>query len=169
VSRRARLLLLGVAGVGVLVLLALGLGAFDISATSRPSKLEKALAGWVRDASIRARAPHDVKAPTDPATLARGRAEYTEHCQVCHGIPDGEQTSIAQGLNPPVPDLAEPSTQARSDGELFFIVSQGIRLSGMPGFARSEPDDVRWAMVAFVRHLPKLSAAERAELEKKHD
>jgi mono/diheme cytochrome c family protein len=168
VSRRARLLLLlGVVGVGILA--ALGLGAFDISATSRPSRLEKALAGWVRDASIRARAPRNVQAPGDPATLAKGRAEYAEHCQVCHGIPDAEQSSIAQGLNPPVPDLAEPATQARSDGELFFIVSHGIRLSGMPGFARSEPDDVRWAMVAFVRHLPKLSAEERAELEKKHD
>ena len=167
-SRRARLLLLlGV--VGVAVILALGLGAFDISASSRPSKLEKALAGWVRDASIRARAPRDVKAPTDPATLAKGRSEYAEHCQVCHGLPEAEQSSIAQGLNPPVPDLAEPTTQARSDGELFFIVSQGIRLSGMPAFAKSEPDDVRWAMVAFVRHLPKLSAEERAELEKKHD
>ena len=168
-SRRARLLLLLLGGVAIVVLIALGLGAFDISATSRPSKLEKSLAGWVRDASIRARAPRNVKAPTDPATLTKGRAEYAEHCQVCHGIPDAEQTSIAQGLNPPVPDLAEPTTQARTDGELFFIVSHGIRLSGMPGFAKSEPDDVRWAMVAFVRHLPKLTPEERAELEKKHD
>ena len=167
-SRRARLLLLlGVVGVGVV--LAVGLGAFDISATSRPSGLEKAVAGWVRDASIRARAPRNVKAPTDPATLAKGRTEYAENCQVCHGLPDAEQSGIAQGLNPPVPDLAEPSTQARSDGELFFIVSHGIRLSGMPGFAKSEPDDVRWSLVAFVRHLPKLSPEERAELEKKHD
>ena len=168
-SRRERLLLLILGVVAVGVVLALGLGAYDISATSRPSTLEKAVAGWVRDASIRARAPRNVKAPTDAATLAKGRSEYAEHCQVCHGIPDAEQSSIAQGLNPPVPDLAESTTQARSDGELFFIVSGGIRLSGMPGFAKSEPDDVRWAMVAFVRHLPKLSAEERAELEKKHD
>jgi len=168
VSRRARLLLLlAVLGVGVMV--ALGLGAFDISATSRPSKLEKTVAGWVRDASIRARAPRNVKAPTDAVTLIKGRAEYAEHCQVCHGLPDAEQSSIAQGLNPPVPDLTEPVTQARSDGELFFIISHGIRLSGMPGFSKSEPDDVRWSLVAFVRHLPKLSAEERAELEKKHD
>lgn len=167
-SRRTRGLLLGLAGLGVILLAALGLGAYDISATARPSSLEKSVAGWVRDASIRARAQHDVRAPSDPATLAKGRAEYAEHCQVCHGIPDGAQSSIAQGLNPPVPDLAEPATQARSDGELFFVVSHGIRLSGMPAFAKSEPDDVRWSMVAFVRHLPRLSAEERAALEGKH-
>lgn len=167
-SRRARLALLAVAGLGVVIVIALSLGAYDISATARPSSLEKGVAGWVRNASIRARAQRNVRAPSDPATLAKGRAEYAEHCQVCHGLPDGAQSSIAQGLNPPVPDLAEPATQARSDGELFFIVSRGIRLSGMPAFARSEPDDVRWAMVAFVRHLPRLSAEERAELEGKH-
>jgi mono/diheme cytochrome c family protein len=168
VSRRLRLLLVAAGGLGVVVLAALGLGAYDISATARPSGLEKAVAGWVRDASVRARAPKNVRAPSDPATLAKGRAEYAEHCQVCHGIPNEAQSSIAQGLNPPVPDLAEPATQARSDGELFFIVSRGIRLSGMPAFARSEPEDVRWAMVAFVRHLPRLSAEDRAALEGKH-
>lgn len=166
--RWGRLAGVAAAVLAVAALAALGLGAYDISATARPSSLEKAAAGWVRDASIRARAPRNVRAPSDPATLAKGRAEYAEHCQVCHGIPDGAQSSIAQGLNPPVPDLAEPVTQARSDGELFFIVSRGIRLSGMPGFAKSEPDDVRWALVAFVRHLPRLSAEERAELEGKH-
>jgi mono/diheme cytochrome c family protein len=168
VSRRARLAVVVGAVLLLTVVVALSMGAYDISATARPSSLEKAVAGWVRDASIRARAPRNIRAPSDPATLVKGRAEYAEHCQVCHGIPDGAQSSIAQGLNPPVPDLAEPATQARSDGELFFIVSRGIRLSGMPGFAKSEPDDVRWALVAFVRHLPRLSAEERAELEGKH-
>jgi hypothetical protein len=59
-----------------------------------------------------------------------------------------------------VPDLAEPETQRRSDGELFFLVSGGVRLTGMPGFEKSLPERTRWELVAFLRALPKLGDAE---------
>jgi mono/diheme cytochrome c family protein len=161
VSRRRWLTGLGlVLGTTGLVWATVALGLVDVSATTRPSRLEKAVAHAALDAAVRARAPRGKAAPADPVTLERGRAAYRAHCLICHGVPGGEQSAIAVGLNPPVPDLGEPETQARSDGELYFLVSGGVRLTGMPGFARSLPEGTRWAVVAFLRVLPKLGDAE---------
>ncbi len=160
-SRRRWLAGLGlVLGATGLVCATIALGLVDVSATTRPSRLEKVVARAALDAAVRARAPRGRTAPADPAALDRGRATYRAHCLVCHGVPGGEQSAIATGLNPPVPDLGEPETQARSDGELYFLVSGGVRLTGMPGFARSLSEDARWAVVAFLRVLPKLGDAE---------
>lgn len=161
-TRRRRavvLLLLGAAGV-VGICMAVALGAVSLSATTRPSKMEKAVAHAVLDASVRARAPRGKLAPTDPASVARGREAYRANCLVCHGVPGGEQSAIAAGLNPPVPDLGEPETQRRSDGELYFLVSGGVRLTGMPGFEKSLPEKTRWDLVGFLRALPKLGESE---------
>jgi len=157
--RAVVLLLLGAAGV-VGNCLALALGAPNLSATTRPSKLERTVAHAVLDASVRARAPRGRTAPSDPESLGRGREAYRANCLVCHGVPGREQSAVAAGLNPPVPDLAEPETQGRTDGELFFLVSAGVRLTGMPGFEKSLPEKMRWELVAFLRALPKLGEGE---------
>lgn len=157
--RAVRLVLLGAAGLG-LVCVAVALGAVNLSATTRPSKLEKAVAHAVLDATVRARAPRGRTAPSDPASVARGRQAYRVNCLVCHGVPGGAQSAIAAGLNPPVPDLAEPETQGRTDGELYFLVSGGVRLTGMPGFERSLSKGTRWELIGFLRALPKLGDGE---------
>lgn len=157
--RAARLLLLG-AGGAVVVCVAVALGAVNPSATTRPSKLEKWTAHAVLDAAVRARAPRGRTAPADAAGVERGRQAYRQHCLVCHGVPGGEQSAIAAGLNPPVPDLAEPETQARTDGEIYFLISGGVRLTGMPAFERSLPEKTRWELVGFLRALPRLGDAE---------
>lgn len=158
----ARLLLgvLGLVGMAGLAWGAMALGAVDPSATTRPSRLEKLVAHAALDAAVRARAPQGKSAPADAASIERGREAYRTNCLVCHGVPGGEQSSIAAGLNPPVPDLAEPEAQARTDGELYFLVSGGVRLTGMPGFERSLPEKLRWDLVAFLRALPKLGDRE---------
>lgn len=157
--RVVALLLLGAAGVaGICV--AIAFGAVNLSATSRPSRLEKTVAHAVLDASVRARAPRGKSAPADAASVAQGREAYRANCLVCHGVPGGEQSAVAAGLNPPVPDLSEPETQGRSDGEIYFLVSGGVRLTGMPGFEKSLPEKTRWELVGFLRTLPKLGEAE---------
>jgi len=166
-SRRWLAIALAPIAVVVLAVAALAAGAVDMSMV-RPSALERLVGPALRDASIRARAPRNVRAPTGPEIIAKGRDEYREHCQVCHDVPDGAQSSIAAGLSPSPPDLADPATQARTDGELFFIISRGIRMTGMPAFGKSEPDDVRWALVAFVRRLPHLSPDDRSALAVEH-
>jgi len=150
-------LLVGAAG---LAWGAVTLGTVNPSATTHPSKLEEVVARAALDAAVRARAPRGKTAPADAASVARGREAYRAICLICHGVPGGEQSAIAVGLNPPVPDLAEPETQSRTDGELYFLVSGGVRLTGMPGFSRSLPEDTRWALVSFVRVLPKLGDEE---------
>jgi mono/diheme cytochrome c family protein len=157
--RTVALLLLGAVGVAA-ICVAVAVRVVNLSATARPSKLEKAVAHAVLDASVGARAPRGKSAPTDPASVARGREAYRANCLVCHGVPGGEQSAIAAGLNPPVPDLAEPETQGRSDGEIFYLVSGGVRLTGMPGFEKSLPEKTRWEVVAFLRALPKLGETE---------
>lgn len=166
-SRRWLGIVLAPIALVVLAVAALAAGAVDMSMV-RPSALERFLGPALRDASIRARAPRNVRAPSGAEVIAKGRDEYREHCQVCHGVPDGEQSSIAAGLSPSPPDLADPATQARTDGELFFIISRGIRMTGMPAFGKSEPDEVRWALVAFVRRMPHLTADDRAALTAAH-
>ena len=162
--RRAGALGAGVIGAVGLALGAVALGAVDPSATTRPSRLERAVARAVLDAAVRARAPRGRTAPMDAASLERGREAYRAHCLVCHGVPGGAQSSIAAGLNPSVPDLGEPETQGRTDGELYFLVSGGVRLTGMPGFEQSLPEAVRWDVVAFLRALPRLGDGERKAL-----
>jgi mono/diheme cytochrome c family protein len=167
IRRRWAGLLLITAILVALAVVALAAGVVDMS-MRKPSALERFMGPALRDASVRARAPRNVHAPTAPEVVARGRDEYREHCLVCHGVPDGTQSSIAAGLSPAPPDLADPTTQSRSDGELFFIVSQGIRMTGMPAFARSEPEDIRWALVAFLRRMPHLTPQDRAALAAEH-
>ena len=155
------------AGVGVLVLVgaALGAGLYDVSATAKPSRLEEGFASFVVDRSVARRAP---KGPNPvsitPEVLARGLAEYRGHCLVCHGAPGVRPTGISKGLNPPAPDLAQPDAQEGTDGELFQVISAGVRMSGMPAFSLSESPETLWKLVAFVRHLPKLSDEERTAL-----
>jgi mono/diheme cytochrome c family protein len=165
-SKRAALGWLAVAvALFFVVGLTLRAGCIDVSATAPPWALEETLADYVVDHSVARRAP---KGPNPvsltPEVLARGLAEYREHCLVCHGAPGLKPSGIARGLNPDAPDLAAADTQGASDGVLFQTISAGIRMSGMPAFSKSESPETLWKLVAFVRHLPNLTDADRAAL-----
>jgi mono/diheme cytochrome c family protein len=163
------------AGVGVLAVCAVAWGVlhagwYNVAATATPSRLERGFMSYVVDHSVSRRAP---KGPNPiqetPEVLQRGLAEYREHCLVCHGLPGGRQSGIAAGLNPPAPDLADEDSQESSDGELFQVISQGVRMTGMPAFSKSESQDTLWKVVAFVRHLPKLTDEERRALNTRRE
>jgi len=164
---------LWVGGILVAVVLlgtvALAAGAYDTSATVKPSWLERTVAPWLVDRSVARRAP---KGPNPiqatPEVLAKGLAEYREHCLVCHGVPGEPQTAIGAGLNPTAPDLGDPDSQEGSDGELFQFISAGVRMTGMPAFSKSESQETIWKLVTFVRHLPKLTDDERRALQARH-
>ena len=148
--------------------LGLRAGCIDVSATVTPSVVEEGLANFVVDHSVARRAPKGPNPiPVTAETLARGLAEYREHCLVCHSAPGLRPSGIARGLNPDAPDLAARDAQEASDGELFQVISAGIRLSGMPAFSKSESPETLWKLVAFVRHLPTLTDAEREELRER--
>jgi mono/diheme cytochrome c family protein len=145
-------------------------GSFNVAATQPPSSFEKRFAGVALDRSVAKRAP-DKKNPFagNPEALARGMGEYREMCVMCHGAPGVDASAIGDGLNPPAPDLTLPKVQARTDGELFWIVSNGIRMTGMPGFGPTHKEETIWKVVAFVRHLPELSKDEEKALAAGHE
>lgn len=100
----------------------------------------------------------------DKEALAMGIEHFKANCLLCHGAPGLETSQFAKGLNPPPPDLTSAPIQEFSDGELFWIVSNGIRMTGMPAFSPTHGGEEIWHIVAFVRHLSQLTDDEKALL-----
>ncbi|OLC87429.1 MAG: hypothetical protein AUI53_06710 [Acidobacteria bacterium 13_1_40CM_2_60_7] len=100
---------------------------------------------------------------------------FADHCAICHGNDGSGDTLFGNGLYPKPPDLRRPATQGLSDGELYWIIENGVRFTGMPAFsthvassAGAQNDDAQssWNLVRFIRHLPQLTPTERLEMER---
>lgn len=90
-----------------------------------------------------------------PENIAKGQSNFTAYCMVCHGL-DGQATGVAfaDKMSPPVPMLNSPAVQAYSDGQLHWIIANGVSPSGMPASKQIFSDDEMWQMVLYIRHLP---------------
>jgi mono/diheme cytochrome c family protein len=96
--------------------------------------------------------------PFTPEVWAESRAHFADHCASCHGNDGRGDTELGRSLFPKAPDMHRPATQMKSDGELYWIIENGIRLTGMPGWGTGGPDDAdSWKLVHFIRHLEELS------------
>jgi mono/diheme cytochrome c family protein len=127
---------------------------------------ERVLARFARSAAMpRAWRDRPNPVPDSPAVEHEAMAHFADHCAVCHGNDGSGATMFGAGLYPHPPDMRLPETQGRTDGELFAIIENGIRLSGMPAFGREGSEDASWKLVRFLRHLPQLSTEERAQME----
>jgi mono/diheme cytochrome c family protein len=93
--------------------------------------------------------------PDNAESQQRGGEHFRHHCQFCHGL-DGQNTGVpfADTMSPPVADLASKAGQAYQDGQLKWIIENGIRFSGMPAWKGILTDDEMWYMVRYIRHLP---------------
>ena len=141
-----------------------------LSARARPSALEAAIAAAMRKLAMPASA-RDAKNPVrdTPEVLREARLHFADHCAICHGNDGSGNTVMGRGMYPKPPDLRAAQTQERSDGEIFWIIENGVRLTGMPAFGGSgEHGDSQdsWKLVHFIRHLPALTPEERLEMEK---
>ncbi|WP_425399174.1 c-type cytochrome [Aeoliella sp.] len=94
---------------------------------------------------------------------AAGIDHYADTCLACHGAPGVPPKEFAKGLNPPAPNLIK-SLNNRSDAELFWIVKNGLRMTGMPALGPTHTDDDIWKVVSFVRTLPTLSEEQTTQL-----
>jgi mono/diheme cytochrome c family protein len=105
--------------------------------------------------------------PSTPEVLAEANGHFADHCAVCHGNDGKGRTAMGPNFYPKVPDLTLPETQSQSDGELFATIENGIRLTGMPGWGNGTAESAygSWTLVHFIRHLPKISPEELAEME----
>jgi mono/diheme cytochrome c family protein len=164
---KAFLLLLGlflvVGAVGLLYFLSSG-----VSAKEQPGRLEEFLAQRVRNMAIARRA----KSLTNPVEysgeiIAYGRGHFADHCAICHANDGSGDTPVGRGMWPKPPDMRLPKTQNLSDGELFWIIENGIRFTGMPawGTGTEDGETASWHLVHFVRRLPKLTPEELEEME----
>ncbi len=159
----------GILVVGVLASLAL-LGWFGyqsyttgFSAKAEPNELEILIARQLRHLAIpienrRLRNP----LPLTDELLKEGLAHFADHCAGCHANNGSGQTAIGKNMYPKSPDLRLADTQNMSDGELFFIIQNGIRFTGMPAWGTGDPvkDSTSWQLVHFIRHLPSLTEEE---------
>jgi mono/diheme cytochrome c family protein len=102
--------------------------------------------------------------PPTPENLRDGEREYNEHCAVCHGLGGNGENQLGADFYPPVARLHEDLVTL-SDGVLYFIVSNGIRMSGMPGFGPRHTANEIWKIALWVRHLPNLTPQERAAIQ----
>lgn len=93
--------------------------------------------------------------PDNQANIEEGKGHFGHHCQICHGL-DGQNTGVpfAAQMSPPVADLSSPGVQAYTDGQLHWIIENGINPSGMPAWKGILEEDEMWKIVRYMRHLP---------------
>jgi mono/diheme cytochrome c family protein len=139
-----------------------------VSARDEPTWIETVVARQVRHLAI-PRSARDRRNPTPatPEVVAEARAHFADHCASCHANDGSGRTDLGRGLYPKPPDMRLPPTQHLSDGELFAIIEQGVRLTGMPAWSTGTPEGAEqsWQLVHFIRHLPSITAQEIEEME----
>ncbi len=160
-------LLAGIVLALVIPFLVVAIGLINMGATTEPGYVERSLATFAvrRSMALRAGETENPYA-NDPRALESGLVHFQDTCVQCHGAPGVEPAEFAKGLNPPAPELSEVQAES-SDGELFWLVSRGIRMTGMPAFGPTHSDEDIWKIVAFVRHLPRLTPEEKHKLQEK--
>jgi len=139
------------------------------SARDEPSWAEKLVARRVRSLAVPARARNaENPLPPTPEILADARGHFADHCAVCHANDGSGQTTIGQNLYPKAPDMRLEDTQRLTDGELYYIIQNGIRMTGMPAWGEQDDDkdEDGWKLVHFIRHLSELTPTQLKEMEK---
>jgi len=136
-------------------------------ATDQPSAIERAMARTVRNLGI-PRAARTEKNPwtATPDLLQEARENFTNHCAGCHGKDGDGQSGIGQNLYPKAPDLRRPETQNLTDGEIHYIIQNGVRLTGMGALGNphgSQDDNNAWKLVLFVRAIGLATPQEKAQ------
>lgn len=138
------------------------LGLFDMSATGSPGILDWwGNTNW--ESSLEWRAP-DTELPAT-ADADEGLEHYAATCLECHGAPDAERAEWAHHMQPTPPKLWEKGTQGMSDGQLFHVIREGVRMTGMPAFGPEHAEKDIWNMVAFVRQLNDLTPEQKRRLQ----
>jgi mono/diheme cytochrome c family protein len=156
------------------VLIVLGAGAIayvvttGLSARSQPGALETRVARSLRGLAV----PREEKqrrnpVPASPEAVADGLAHFADHCASCHANDGSGNTEMGQGLFPKSPDMRQAATQNLTDGELFYIIENGVRFTGMPAWSTGTPDGETstWHLVHFIRRLPQLTPEELERME----
>lgn len=139
------------------------------SARATPSSLEALAATIARSLAVPS-TYRQLRNPfaASPENIHAGEEHFADHCATCHANDGSGDTLFGKGLYPKPPDMSKGVTQSKSDGELYYIIENGVRLSGMPAFGEHEgTDDAEtWRLVVFIRHLPQITTEELQAMNK---
>ena len=160
-----------VAGLGILGVFGwLGYRLFTtgFSAKTEPHAIEVFLARQIRHLAIpieKRNAQNPI--PLNPDVLKESLAHFADHCAICHANDGSGQTPIGKNVYPKAPDLRLADTQSMSDGEIFWVIHNGIRFTAMAAWGEGDPaqDMGSWKLVHFIRHLPKLTPEELDQMK----
>jgi mono/diheme cytochrome c family protein len=129
-----------------------------LSARTEPPAIEAAVARRIRSIAM----PADARSRQSPfehdgQAWVDGGRHFQEHCAVCHGDDGSGRSEIGRNLYPKAPDMRAAGTQELTDGELYFVIMNGVRYTGMPGWEDEHTSAEAWKLVAFIRRLPRLT------------
>ena len=160
--------LLAVAALPVIVMVAfIWSGVYNIAATKPHSNLTTWLLAKGRDRSIAFHSKEITLPPmTDPKFIDVGFHHYHPMCRLCHGAPGYSPAEFADGLYPRPPLLLSEDLQRRPDAELYWIIRNGIKMTGMPSFGMTHDSEELLALLAFLRRVPGLTAEEYGTMVK---
>lgn len=150
-----------------------GLAAYAIASRGLstrvpPSAVEESIARTMRRLAT-PRGMREASNPVEPTpeVMEEALAHFADHCAACHANDGSGTTAMGRSFYPPAPDMRQARTQQLTDGELFSIIENGIRLTGMPAWGTGTPDGEHgsWGLVHFVRRLPSLTADDLGRME----
>ena len=155
-----------------LVLVILIAGYFGLrqglSAEAQPGPVERAVASRLARLAIPEDARKSTSPFTDPSVWRDASDHFDDHCAECHGSDGRGNTEMGRNMYPKAPDLTGDSVQRMSDGELFFVIQNGVRWTGMPAWKAEHTTDESWKLVSFIRHLPIMTPDERGAEPHEH-
>jgi mono/diheme cytochrome c family protein len=156
------LLVLAVAAAGY----GMALVRHGFSALATPSAIEEFAATTARKLAVPS-AYRRLRDPIVPSTenIRAGMEHFADHCATCHANDGSGHSFFGQGLYPKPPDLRAAATQSKSDGELYYTIQNGVRLSGMPAFSEAHTPEKTWRLILFIRHLPQITPEELNEIK----
>jgi mono/diheme cytochrome c family protein len=136
-------------------------GLYNVSAASSHSGLVAGALHTIADRSIDTHAAHAPEPPViDSAAMLEGAEHFHAMCAVCHGAPGFAREEIAEGLNPDAPELSKHAAGEFSEAQLYWIIRNGIKFTGMPSFEKSHTDEQIWAIAKFTKSLDGMTDAQ---------
>src|ERR1700688_35307 len=169
-SRGNAILLAIVVAIALMAVAAASILHDGLSSRANPTALETMMARNARGLAIPTGARKLQNPVGDtPENLRDARLHFADHCAICHANDGSGDTMIGRNVYPKPPDLRLEQTQKLADGEIFWIIENGVRFTGMPAFGGSHgSQDDSWTLVLFIRHLPQLTMEERVEMEREN-
>ncbi len=150
--------------ISQVLLCALNVLTLACSAHKQPSRLETALANMAKDVVI----PIEAKNLKNPLlasdeVVGQGEQIYMQACGICHAMDGHAGTDLGRAMYPPAMDLTSPHVQHWTDAELFWIIQNGVRMTGMPSWKSTISENDTWKVAHFVHSLPRLNASAAAQ------